>query len=680
MLSFKCILPRLIAIVVAWPVLISAKDIDAAALRQTDVFISGQGGYHTYRIPAMVQASDGTLLAFAEGRKNSASDLGDIDLVLKRSFDGGETWGPLQIISSNGTSQAHNPAPVVDTRTGNIILPFVLGQRDPVVSISTNGGQNWSAPVSLKGSAKLETWNGYFFGPMHGIQLERGPHAGRLIIPGNHSLLDVPLNPAGRESHLIYSDNGGVTWHIGGVLANASASVNPGESSVVELMDGRLYQNSRNQGSSIKRRVYGYSLDGGETIAGVAQLEPQLVDSAIQASTLRYAATDKGDSHSRILFANAKHESERVRMTIRSSFDETLSWTAGKLVHRGYSGYNDMVKLGEGAGAILYERGESGNYERITFARFDTAWLDDPALMQLDFRDLTFSDQRGNGVNPQIEGGPSVVSMVPGSPFDNFARFDGRNDALRVADTHRHLFDFEAQDSFTLEAVFRTSAHGASDVNASGPLIAKDVGPDQPSYWLRVQNGKVRMFLDDGLTATSLTSEVNVNDGQWHHVAATIDREADELRLYLDQQLIGSSESLPVGGFANSNDLLIGAFNDSPNGSKRFRGDIGLIRISEGTLSPDSFFVARTPGDFDGDGEVDGNDLARWQANYPVTFGATFLKGDADGDGDVDGRDFLIWQKQNTAAVGGSQQVAVIPEFHSFWWCISMIIIYYRRV
>lgn len=54
-----------------------------------DLYVSGSEGYHTFRIPALLTTSSGTLLAFAEGRKNSASDTGDIDLVLKRSFDGG---------------------------------------------------------------------------------------------------------------------------------------------------------------------------------------------------------------------------------------------------------------------------------------------------------------------------------------------------------------------------------------------------------------------------------------------------------------------------------------------------------------------------------------------------------------------------------------------------------------
>jgi hypothetical protein len=98
----------------------------AQPLEEVTVFQSGTSGYHTFRIPAIVRANDGTLLAFAEGRRNSRSDFGDIDVVLRRSFDGGRTWGPLQLIHSHGTAEAGNASPVVDRATGNIILPFTL--------------------------------------------------------------------------------------------------------------------------------------------------------------------------------------------------------------------------------------------------------------------------------------------------------------------------------------------------------------------------------------------------------------------------------------------------------------------------------------------------------------------------------------------------------------------------
>ena len=101
-------------------------------LQAGDVFVSGQDGYHTYRIPSVIVTSKGTVLAFCEGRRKSRSDTGDIDLVLKRSTDGGATWGPLQVVWDDGPNTVGNPCPVVDRDTGTIWMPLThnLGE-DP---------------------------------------------------------------------------------------------------------------------------------------------------------------------------------------------------------------------------------------------------------------------------------------------------------------------------------------------------------------------------------------------------------------------------------------------------------------------------------------------------------------------------------------------------------------------
>ena len=94
----------------------------AASLSQTEVFRSGEGGYHTYRIPALITTPKGTLLAFCEGRRNGGGDSGDIDLLLRRSFDNGKTWQPIQTIADMGEDTIGNPAPVIDQKTGTIFL------------------------------------------------------------------------------------------------------------------------------------------------------------------------------------------------------------------------------------------------------------------------------------------------------------------------------------------------------------------------------------------------------------------------------------------------------------------------------------------------------------------------------------------------------------------------------
>src|SRR5215471_10229513 len=102
--------------------LTAAHGFEVSALEQVEVFESGTDGYHTYRIPAAVMTTNGTLLAVCEGRKDSARDTGRIDLVLKLSKDGGNTWSPQRVLWSDGTNVCGNPTLLVDKPTGTIWL------------------------------------------------------------------------------------------------------------------------------------------------------------------------------------------------------------------------------------------------------------------------------------------------------------------------------------------------------------------------------------------------------------------------------------------------------------------------------------------------------------------------------------------------------------------------------
>ncbi|HKZ68307.1 MAG TPA: sialidase family protein, partial [Chitinophagaceae bacterium] len=166
------------------------------------IYKNDEEGYKCFRIPALITSAKGALLAFAEGRKNNCGDAGDIDLVLKRSEDGGKTWSKLQVVWNDSTNTCGNPAPVVDQRTGNIILlsTWNLGSdhekdiingsskdtRRVFVLSSTDEGITWSAPKEITKNVKKDTWTWYATGPGRGIQLSKGKHKGRLVIPSNH--------------------------------------------------------------------------------------------------------------------------------------------------------------------------------------------------------------------------------------------------------------------------------------------------------------------------------------------------------------------------------------------------------------------------------------------------------------------------------------------------------------
>jgi sialidase-1 len=355
----------------------------SAGLEQSDVFVAGADGYHTYRIPALIITTNGTVLAFCEGRKNSRSDSGDIDLLFKRSTDGGRTWSAQQVLWSDGTNTCGNPAPVVDRTTGSIWLLMMwnngvdkedqinyLKSRDTrrvFVSQSSDDGLRWTKPREITSSVKKPDWGWYATGPVHGIQLERGTHRGRLVIPANHSTLTTSTQVVTR-SHIIFSDDHGQTWQMGGIEEDMT-----NESTIVELSDGTLMHNMRSYHKK-NRRAVATSKDGGLTWSPV-KLDETLIEPVCQASILRYAWPGPGQM-STILFSNPASV-KREKMTVRLSYDEGATWPISKLLHAGPAAYSCLTILSDKSIGCLYERGDKNPYERISLARFPLGWLED---------------------------------------------------------------------------------------------------------------------------------------------------------------------------------------------------------------------------------------------------------------------------------------------------------------
>jgi sialidase-1 len=335
-----------------------ASPVDAAPPEQIDVFARGQDGYHTYRIPAVVVTTKGTVLAFCEGRKNNQSDHGDVDLVLKRSFDGGKTWGPQQLVYEEGDTAKvtiGNPCPVVDRTTGVIWLPFCRENDRVFVTRSNDDGATWSRPVEITPSVKDPSWSWYATGPGCGIQLK----GGRLVIPCDHKV----GTPQVFRSHVIYSDDHGATWKLGGILGE-----NTNECQVVERQDGSLLLNMRSYHKK-NRRAIATSKDGGLTWSEVT-LDPALIEPVCQASLVRFSEKGPG----RLLFSNPA-STRREKMTVRLSEDDGRTWPVAKLLHEGPAAYSALVVLPDGTVGCLYERGAKSSYDKITFARFTLDWL-----------------------------------------------------------------------------------------------------------------------------------------------------------------------------------------------------------------------------------------------------------------------------------------------------------------
>lgn len=359
-------------------------------------YVSGSGGYDTYRIPATVTTDQGTVLAFAEGRHNSAGDTGNIDVVLRRSGDGGCTWGPLSVVAAGDGDTRGNPAPVVDPRTGAIVLVtsynsgavtegrIMRGEVTPeqsrrvFVQRSWDDGRSFTAPRDITGEVKLPSWRWYATGPGHAVALMRGPHAGRLVIPANHSAAPAAgSTDTGQEAkyyggHDLYSDDGGETWRLGFVDATYDGVDNANESTAAQLPDGRLYFSSRDQlGTSVGNRLDTYSSDGGASLDRPYAIQHTLDDApVVEGSVLQLPGVGAP-----LLFSAPSVPNIRQGMAIWRSADGGGSFAKAVVLSGEWAGYSDLVAVDGDTVGVLYETGGTSAYDTIEFRRVGVAGL-----------------------------------------------------------------------------------------------------------------------------------------------------------------------------------------------------------------------------------------------------------------------------------------------------------------
>ena len=343
-------------------------------LEQLDLFTSGSHAYHTFRIPSLLATPAGSLLAFCEGRRNGGSDSGDIDILLRRSTDGGRTWSELQTVWDDPGNTCGNPCPVVDRESGVISLLMThnlgtdverkiidgssAGTRTVWLAHSEDDGESWSPARDITADSKEPHWTWYATGPGAGIQLT----SGRLVVPCDH--IEALTNKY--YSHVLLSDDGGTSWRLGGTTP--SDQVN--ECEVAQLEDGRLLLNMRNYDRTQRARAYAYSEDDGESWSSLAH-HPDLVEPICQAS-LRRLDSPHGTY---LLFSNPASDSARENMTVRLSRDSGSTWPISRVLHPGPAAYSCLATLPDGRIACLYELGEEKPYERIQLALFDLEWL-----------------------------------------------------------------------------------------------------------------------------------------------------------------------------------------------------------------------------------------------------------------------------------------------------------------
>jgi len=361
---------------------------------QTDhvvVFRSGESGYHTFRIPAIIRADNGDLLAFCEGRKNGSGDFGNIDIVMRRSADGGKQWGELQVVAEFNDLQAGNPAPIIDLlnpdhpgrvwlfyNTGNCTEQQMrerMGLKETWYRVSDDHGINWLPPVNIttqvhkhSGNSSLPgDWRSYANTPGHALQIMNGPFKGRLVVAANHS--SGP--PQGRfrdyRAHAFFSDDFGRTFQLSPDVEYPGSN----ESMAAELGNGGILLNSRNQSGDQKFRLISRSRDAGRSW-DTTYLEKNLIDPVNQGSvlTLGYAGKNAIIAHS-----HAQDSTRRNNLMLHISRDDGRSWKpylvidqAPEGASKDYTAYSDLVVFQTNRLGVLFER---NGYREIVWKTID---------------------------------------------------------------------------------------------------------------------------------------------------------------------------------------------------------------------------------------------------------------------------------------------------------------------
>ena len=348
------------------------------------VFISGTEGYKSFRIPAIVKAKNGDILAFAEGRVHGSGDFGDIKIVLKRSSDNGKTWSALQVVATNDTLQAGNPAPVVDLtdprfpqgriflfyNTGNqheMELRKGKGHRDVFYKTSTDNGKTWSQPTDITLQVNRinkpainpqwnfeEDWRSYANTPGHAMQFDQGKYKGRIYVAANHSAGDPKPQLRDYQAHGYYTDDHGATFHLSETVPFEGSN----ESTAAQLTNNSLMMNSRNQTG--KYRIVSLSKDGGATW-DTTFVDHNLPDPICEGSLLNIGTKN---GRSVLAFCNNVSQQKRDSLTLRISFDEGKTWKKKFLIEPKNTGYSDIVNLSKKTIGILYE---ADGYKEIKF-------------------------------------------------------------------------------------------------------------------------------------------------------------------------------------------------------------------------------------------------------------------------------------------------------------------------
>lgn len=385
---YKSIMKKLISLFLVLLALTSCETTEAPmAPERIPLFEMGEDGSKFYRIPALVKAADGALVAVADKRGDALGDLPNIiTIVSKRSTDGGKTWSDMSIVAKGDTVAkcGYGDAVVIaDEVKGNLVAVF-SGNNGlwhsnesslirTYTSTSTDSGKTWCKVKDITdqvygGVYGEGTRHGLFTGSGSGVQLKHGEHAGRLM------LVVAARNDASwggtLSNYAVYSDDGGQSWQV----SKNAACVDGDEAKVVELANGNVLMSIRNRAKG--HRLFSVSTDGGETWSE-PKLNETILDPACNGDIVAY--TYKGKNL--LLHSLPASPTTREKVTVYVSEDNGETWMPKRCIYPGYSAYSSLQVLDDGTIGIIVEEGKwDGNLPgddgfNLGYYRFNLPWL-----------------------------------------------------------------------------------------------------------------------------------------------------------------------------------------------------------------------------------------------------------------------------------------------------------------
>ncbi|MCX5198552.1 exo-alpha-sialidase [Streptomyces sp. NBC_00249] len=498
-------------------------------------------GYDCYRVPTLTTTRDGTLLAIAEARTASCNDIGDIDLVLKRSTDNGRTWGPMQVVRGAGDPGAYgNPGPVVDAASGRITLLHaystwtagpdghrVRGPRELRLTHSTDGGATWTTEPAPQPHLKPAGLAWISVGPGHGIQLTptRPDRPGRLVVSADYR---TESNESGAQ--LLYSDDGGLTWQAGARWGAPEGTPAPSEPALTQLPDGRIYVNARSTaacGTSDHRLSAVVADVSAPAFPAPGFLPvPELPAPPASGSVLQLPG---GPLLLSVPSRPGAESADRWTLAVRTSQDGGRTWSKdGAVVLRERAGYSDMAVLPGGQVGMVYETANGTPHGYVKFTAFSPAELRTAAEDLTPRRTSDLTPYRDHAV---VHGAPRLGNRPGGGKA---MRFDGKDDFLRVIDCPDALRLGDGDFAVATWVKYKTRGQDR-DSGLRQPLVwGYGQGPQAKQFRIEAdpETGRLEGAVNAGTGPASVTSPTRTDDDAWHHVV--LQRQGDRLQLSVD--------------------------------------------------------------------------------------------------------------------------------------------------